>query len=83
MWRSISAEDEPSDDDGSNKLEVDETEVAGEAVGRGRGRVEEYCVMESRRTEGNGRDDEEDEEEANGVIGTERVVTEPFRDRLR
>jgi hypothetical protein len=39
--------------------------------------------MESRRTEGNGRDDEEEEEEANGVLGTERVVTEPFRDRLR
>lgn len=49
----------------------------------GRSRVEEYCVMESRRTEGNGRDDEEEEEEANGVLGTERVVTEPFRDRLR
>ena len=41
--------------------------------------------MESRRTEenGRGRDDEEDEEEANGVLGTEQVVTEPFRDRLR
>ena len=62
---------------------MDETEVAGEAEGRGRGRVEEYWVMELRRAEGNGRDDEEDEEEANGVIGTERVVTEPFRDRLR
>jgi hypothetical protein len=61
----MSAEYELRDDDGSNKLEVEETEVAGEATGGGRGRLEGCCVMESRRPVGNGRDEEGDEEEAN------------------
>lgn len=52
-------------------------------MGAGRGRVKACCVMESRRPVGNGRDEEEDEEEANNVFEAERVETEPFRDRLR
>jgi hypothetical protein len=64
--------EEPCDDDGSDWLEMEETEVAGEATGGGRGRAEACCVMESRRTVGNGRGDEDDEDDANGVFETER-----------
>jgi hypothetical protein len=80
-------DEEPSDDDGSDELEMEETEVAGEATGGGRGRAEVYCVMESRRTVGNGRGEDDDEDDANGVFETERdargLEGPPFRDRLR
>jgi len=77
--------DEP--EDGSEKLEIEETDVAGEETGGARGRGMACSVMESRRTVGNGRDDEDDDDEGNGVFETERAAMEPegppFRDRLR
>jgi hypothetical protein len=61
----MSAEYELHDDDGSNRLEVEETEVTGEATRGGRGWLEGRCMMESRRSVEDGQDKEDDEEEAN------------------
>lgn len=79
---------EPTDD-ASDGLETDESEDAGEATGDWKGRAEACCVMESRRTEGNARG-EDDDEDAIGPfpIETDRPPTElplgmPLRELLR
>lgn len=63
---------------------MEETDVAGEETGGGMSRGE---VMESRRTVGNGRGEDDDDDEGNDVFETERAAMEPdgppFRDRLR
>lgn len=70
---------EELEDDGSNKLETEETELEVEETGGGWSRGDACWMIESRRAEGNGRD-EGDEEEANEVLETERTGTLPFRE---
>ena len=76
---------EELEDDGSNTLETEETELEVEET-EGGSRGDARWMIESRRAEGNGRD-EGDEEGANEVPETERAEMEadgpPFRERLR